>query len=126
MNTPEKVLEFKVLKRKGRLYLDYGGWTYDLSPPDFVRIALPPNVSGVDSFLIEGAKRKRLEGDFTLQFSHEDSLDCDASANYLEKFMDGWVYDIASGLQKRKVWVCSYMKLIFKNPPDVMYITIAP
>lgn len=126
MNTPEKLLEFKVLKRKGKLYLDYGGWTYDLSPPDFVRMVLPPNISGVDSFLMDGAKRKGIDGDFTLKFSHIPLLECDASARYLEKFMDGWVYEISSGMQKRKAWVCGYMKLVFERPPDTMHITIEP
>lgn len=126
MNIPEKLLKFKVLKRKGKLFLDYGGWTYDLSPPDFVRMVLPPNVTGVDSFLLEGAKRKGIDGDFMLQFSHEPSLECDASASYLDKFMDGWMYEITSGSQRRKAWVCGYMRLVFKDPPKTMYITIDP
>ena len=83
MNIPEEGLEFKILKRKGRLFLDYGGWTYDLSPPEFVRMVLPPNIKGVDSFLMEGARRKGIQDDFLLSFSREETFECDASANYI-------------------------------------------
>jgi len=124
MNTPSESLKFKVLKRKGRLFLDHHGWTYDLSPPEFVRMILPPNVAGVDAFLVEGSKRKGISGDFTLEFSSDFNFECDASATYSTKFMDGWIYDISSGSESRKAWVCSYMKLIFKEPPDIIYLSI--
>jgi hypothetical protein len=125
MNTHENSLEFNVIRRKGKLFLDYGGWTYDLSPPDFVRMVLPPNVSGVDAFLLHGSKTKGIVGDFKLKFDREPSLECDAEANYIDKFMDGWTYEITSGgLQSRKAWVCNYMTLFFKSPPEIMYITI--
>ena len=126
MRTHENDLDFKVIKRKGRLFLDYEGWTYDLSPPEIVRMALPPNILGVDFFLMKGAMIKGIEGDFRLKFDLEESLQYDTFASYIGKLMNGWIYEMAFGHEQRKVWVCEYMKLIFKEPPKKSYITIRP
>lgn len=116
--------KFKVIRRKGRLFLDHEGWTYDLSPPDAMKIALPPNVSGVDVYLSEGARSKGVEGDFSVLFNSDWFIGCDASARYVDKFMDGWIYEISDKKSVRRAWICSYMKLLLDKPPDIMHVLI--
>lgn len=120
-NDPEK---FKVIRRKGKLYFDHGGWTYDLSPPEFVSMILPPNISGVDAFLEDGAKAKGITGDFLVSFSPEWFIGCDAKADYLESFLEGWIYEVKYGGKVRKAWVCPHMRLIFDSPPKIMHLSI--
>jgi hypothetical protein len=113
-----------ILRRKGRLFLDHEGWTYDLSPPDFIKMSLPPNTKGIDSFLEEGARAKGIDGDFNIVFSREWFFECDASAFYSDKFMEGCIYEVKFREDSRKAWVCSYLGLLFSEPPQVMHISI--
>jgi hypothetical protein len=118
--------KFKVIRRKGRLFLDYEGWTYDLSPPEIINMTLPPDVSGVDAYLLEGSKNKGIKGDFSVSFNSEWFIGCDASAKYMDKFMDGWIYEIRYSKNVRRAWICPYLKFLFDKPPEIMHVLIEP
>lgn len=115
---------FKVCIRKKGIFLDYQGWMYDLSPPDYVKISLPPDVLGVDSLLLNSMKQKGIEGDFFVKICDNADSEYEAEATYLNSFMEGWIYDVRYVKINKKVWICSYLKFMYETPPKTIRVSL--
>jgi hypothetical protein len=119
----------KITRKDSRLYVNYNGWTYDLSPSPITRMNLPPDVSGVDEILLRGSEAKGIVGDFELRTEYEWYRGCDARAELLKVFMDGWIYEIfGEGLkfEKMLVWACPYLKMVLGSNPKSIYLSAEP
>ena len=119
-------LEFNITEKNGCLFIVHGGWPYPLAPPPIVSMGLSPTVIGIDKILLKGAEAKKLDRNFKLSASDEWFFHCDVKARYVEEMFQGWIYDLQGEgmVVSQKVWVCSYLKLFFKSPPETMYLSI--
>lgn len=118
---------FSILKKDSKFFITYQGWSYDLSPSNIVKMSLPPNVEGVDSFLRKASQYKNISGDIAL-VAKNDWFFCDARIEYKEKFMEGWTYDIFSEEMKIPnglgVWICPYIKFFYEDMPKKLYLKV--
>lgn len=120
---------FKVMIKNGELYLYKDGWTFNLSPPEFVKLYLPPYVEGVDWFVRSALRIKGLRSD-SLKVSFHDSLfsGCDASLEEPEKSYGGWIYSVKDeflGIEPdRKIWICEHMKIYFDDAPGKIFVSL--
>lgn len=118
---------FRIISKKGELYLYKDGWTFNLSPPDFVKLYLPPYVEGVDWFVRSAMRIKGIEsGPMRVNFHDGLFMGCDASLNSPEKSYGGWIYSVEDELlgiePDRKIWVCEHMKIYFDHAPEKIFV----
>jgi len=127
MNSQEG--NFRIISRNGGLWLDKNGWTFNLEPPEAVKISLPPYVEGVDWFVRSAMVAKGLECEYMkVTFCDSLFLGCDANLSYMDSAFGGWIYKIKSEFLRfktdRKLWICPQMKLYFENPPSNLFISL--
>jgi hypothetical protein len=120
---------FRVISRKGGLWLDKDGWTFNLEPPEIVKMSLPPYFEGVDWFIREAMRLKGIEDEYlSVKFSDSLFLGCDANLSYIDSAFGGWTYSVDKEFLEfdsiRKLWICSQMKLYFDNQPKHLFISI--
>jgi len=118
---------FSILRKADKFFATYQGWPYDLSPSDIVKMNLPPNVEGVDSFLRKASQAKNISGDIVL-LTEKQWFFCDARIEYKGNFMDGWTYNIFGEEMKIPtglgVWICPYIKFFYKDMPKTLYLKV--
>lgn len=120
----------RVLQGKnGSFFLEKNGWTYDLAPPPMVKISLPPYVEGLDWFVREVRKNKKISSsETTIKFSNTFFPGCDASIEYSGSSNGGWNYSVIGESsfigEKRHVWICPHAKFYFDEPPKNMFISV--
>lgn len=120
---------FRVIRKKGELYLYKDGWTFNLSPPEFVKLYLPPYVEGVDWFVRSAMKIKGIDSQsMRVNFHSELFMGCDASLHSPEKSQGGWIYTVKDeflGIEPdRKIWLCEHMKIYFDMAPDSIFVSL--
>ena len=120
---------FQVISKNGGYWLNKNGWTFNLAPPDMVRISLPPYVEGVGWFVGEACRAKGIAPSLIeVKFSESLFLECDARIEHESESMGGWIYSIESESMLRspdkKMWICPQMKLYYERPPNTVYISV--
>lgn len=126
-NETTKNSSFIILRKSDKFFITHQGWPYDLSPSNIVKINLPPNVEGVDSFLKKVSQVKNISGDVALE-TEKQWFFCDVRIEFKENFMNGYTYNIfgeemsiPSGLG---VWICPYIKFFYEDMPKKLYLKI--
>lgn len=127
MNFPDG--QANIIRKNGIFYLERNGWTFNLSPPDMVKLSLPPYVEGVDWFVRSLSELKSIDSDMMMiKYSEETFFGCDASLNRPEKALGGWIYSLEDEFlgvtTDRKVWTCPQMSLYFENAPLKIFISL--
>ena len=117
---------FRVISKNSGLWLEKDGWTFNLEPPEMVKLSLPPYVEGVDWFIRKAMNAKGIDSEFLeVKFSEELFLGCDARLNYVDSSFGGWIYSASNEFLDisfdRKLWICSQMRLYFDHPPSELY-----
>jgi hypothetical protein len=120
---------FRVISRNGGFWLEKDGWTFNLEPPEVVKLSLPPYVEGIDWFILNSSRLKNIASEFMkVTFSEEMFLGCDARLEYTDSAFGGWIYSISKEFLDfsidRKIWICSQMNLYFDKPPTKLYTCI--
>lgn len=127
MNCEQK--SFKIISKNSDFCLEKNGWTFNLSPPEMIKISFPPDVEGLDWFVKEARILKNISSKtMNVDFSTSFFLGCDANLEYSESSFGGWIYSIENESLNfnnyRRIWICSQMKLYFENPPKKIFILI--
>lgn len=122
-------MNFRVISRNGGFWLEKDGWTFNLEPPEFVKLSLPPYVEGVDWWIRSAVSLKGIDSEFLrVQFSESLFLGCDANLSYMGLSFGGWTYSVKKEFLNfntdRKLWICSQMKFYFENPPKELFISV--
>lgn len=120
---------FRIISRNGGLWLEKDGWTFNLEPPEMIKLSLPPYVEGVDWLVRQAMKAKGVDSEFMrVTFSEELFLGCDARLNYMDSAFGGWTYSLSREFLDisldRKLWICPQMRLYFDKPPMELYTCI--
>jgi hypothetical protein len=128
MNSTES-RNFQVISKNGGFWINKNGWTFNLAPPDMVKISLPPYVEGIGWFIREAAILKSIYSNLMdVKFSDSFFMDCDVRIDYESDSMGGWIYSVESESRIRspdkKMWICPQMKLYYDQPPKTVYISI--
>lgn len=124
-----KPKSFGVISKNGELYLHKDGWSFSLSPPDFVKFYLPPYVEGVDWFVRSAMRIKGIESSsMKVSFHNDLFMGCDASLNSPERSYEGWIYSVKDeflGIEPdRKIWICEHMKIYFNEAPEKIFVSL--
>jgi hypothetical protein len=120
---------FEIISRNGGFWLNKDGWTFNLSPAEMIKIQLPPDTEGIDWFVREASRLKKIHSEIMrVTFSSSLFLGCDARFSYKESSFGGWVYSISGEFLEfdnfRKVWICPQSNLYFNSPPDQIYASL--
>lgn len=127
MNSSER--SFRVISINGGLWLEKDGWTFNLEPPETIKLSLPPYVEGLDWFIREAMKAKSMDCKFIkVIFSESLFLGCDARLSYESVDLGGWRYSLFKEFMDfdsdRKLWICRQMRLYFDQPPRELFVSI--
>lgn len=127
MNSPEH--SFRVISRNGGLWLNKDGWTFNLDPPETIKLSMPPYMEGVGWFVSEAARMKGIESEYMdVKFSQSLFLGCDASLSYADSMYGGWSYSVNKEFldfeTTRRLWICPQMKIYFDSPPREIFISV--
>lgn len=126
MNSSER--SFRVIRRgDGGLCMETNGWTFDLAPPEIVRLSLPPYARGVDWLVREASRAKGISSDqMKVVFDENLFIGCDAVLSGPERSNGGWIYSISGECmevpQPTKVWICDKMSLYFDKAPGKIHV----
>ena len=117
------------MSKKGDFYLYKDGWTFNLSPPEMVKLYLPPYVEGVDWFVRSATRIKEISSDsMRVRFHPELFMECDVSLHSPEKSHGGWIYSVKDeflGIEPdRKIWICDHMKIYFDQAPEKIFVSL--
>lgn len=120
---------FRVISRNSGFWLEKNGWTFNLAPPEMVKISMPPDCEGLDWFVREASRIKEIRREFMrVNFSEVLFLGCDASLSYSESSFGGWIYSLQNEFldfrNHRRMWICGQMKLYFEKPPQRLFISL--
>ena len=119
----------RVFTKDGIFYAERNGWAINLSPPNMVKLSLPPYVEGMDWFLKSAAKFKNISPDsMKVRFSGSIFLGCDVRLESPEQMFGGWTYSVADEFLgakiDRKIWMCPNFKLYYNMVPEKIFVSL--
>jgi hypothetical protein len=120
----------KCLQRDGRWVFEHKDQHYDMAPANLTEYLLTPLVIGADRLINVGCQQKNIrnpKSGFHLVFSENYFPNADVLFEFDEIKFDGWIYKVEElnlkGLMPgQAAWVCPYMGLYYKEPPQKLYI----
>lgn len=109
------MIKFRAEKRGGKFLVRDGTRAYTLTPPDIVRMSLPPYVKNLGDILSEISEKKKLEGDFFVEFFEGWAPDTDLRVRFERSEQGGRIYELNPGSLdiSATVWVCDDSFLSF-------------
>lgn len=122
MNLNEKIVHL-VLK-KNKLFFLHKNRAYSMAPSQIAELNMPPFCKGADKVLIEIKNKKNIKSD-QIKMIYDTSwfFGCDIELDLSQDSKkEGCIYSINDSPDK--VWVCSYLNLVFENAPSKIYIKI--
>lgn len=120
-----------IFKKNKDWYFEIKGFSYLLKPADIVNMSMSPIVKGANELIEFGCENKIIktpENGFNIIFNDEEYLNYDVRFELDQNYKNGWVYNVFMPKYKIdkiiKVWACDYLKIFYKQPPKIVYVSI--